>query len=98
MNVTNTSKVFLVIAILLIAGKASACESFEECMNPPEKTQAVLSNGPVETLSISILEQEPNYLKAIALKLDDISKKLDRGNGNTPTDIIASGLRNKKDK
>lgn len=92
-------KYLILILLLLIPSIASACESYEECMEF-QKTITDPINGDYiwdwkTGLPAGYVDEgkEGIYLKAIAFKLDEISKKLDRAESNTPVDIIASQIR-----
>lgn len=68
-----TLAIVVIVAMLVIGfmcGRAWACDSFDECM---EHTSGAI---PSAQGADSFYEQE--YLKAIAYKLDEISKKLDK--------------------
>lgn len=62
------------VFVAFMAGRASACESFEECMDKDVSLgKADLIVGPEWILEL----KQAVYLKAIAFKLDEISKKLE---------------------
>jgi hypothetical protein len=63
----------IIAALLLTSAPAMACESYEECMETGDN-YAGRRIGPIASLQ-EIKSAE--YLKAIAYKLDEISKKLD---------------------
>lgn len=60
----------VVFLLGVLIGRASACDSFDSCINKPEKIYLGGGAGGSDGGAAS-------YLKAIALKLDEISKKLD---------------------
>ena len=65
--------VFVIASLLTMWSVARACESFTDCMESGD------ANGWSTSGSIATMEEIGNryYLKAIALKLDEIYKKLD---------------------
>ena len=70
------------IVILHVASPVIACESYEECMNPKlaecKKYIGYSKNmdGKIHSNYIYFPCDQPNHIRALAYKLDEISKKL----------------------
>lgn len=69
---------YLLILLLLIPNIASACESYEACINKVDSTpngnMRFKTGGADSIVDLNVTRT----LKAIAYKLDEISKKLDK--------------------
>lgn len=77
-------RIYLTFAVILLCSPALACDSFEECMKPSTRSvqyveMAIKSKAdPVEKTRIyEVPASDSNVQRAIAFKLDEISKKLD---------------------
>lgn len=74
----------ILITLLLSTCPVWGCESYEECMKEAE-TAELFHNGQIvdrETHQIWAMEEMRLRNKAIAFKLDEISKKLDKPNAS----------------
>lgn len=69
------------LLMLLITTPVWACETYEECISTAERlAPGTTFQSQNNTIKSEIMTKDEMYLKAIAIKLDEISKKLDQPN------------------
>lgn len=67
---------YLVLLLLFWTNTAMACDSYEECMKVKDDWVWVVGNGKRYKDPVKVYPSDARVLKAIAFKLDEISKKL----------------------